>query len=143
MFLMCFQFVPIIRHKARMFHRINGYVIITLAILGNAGVLMIARRAFGGEIPTQVVFGVLVILTTFGLGVSCLKPRSLWTYDLTKMCRMHCTTSRNCRSNNIVRGCYEHVRLDTFSISSSASSSSFPYPSSVHHLFAFRQKTDY
>lgn len=69
MFLVCFQFVPAIRQKLLIFHRINGYVIIFLSVLANVGALMIARRAFGGFLSTQVGVGVLVILTSFGLAV--------------------------------------------------------------------------
>ncbi|KAI9670490.1 MAG: hypothetical protein M1817_004357 [Caeruleum heppii] len=68
MFLACFQFVPAIRYKFLIFHRINGYVIIVLSIVANVGALMVARRAFGGFLSTQVGVGVLVIATTFGLG---------------------------------------------------------------------------
>ena len=69
MFLVCFQFVPAIRHKLMIFHRINGYVIILLTLVANAGALMIARRAFGGRMETQVGVGVLVIITTLGIAV--------------------------------------------------------------------------
>jgi hypothetical protein len=62
--LMVWQFIPIIRHKAILFHRINGYTIIALVFFGNLGALMIARRAFGGTLPTQSAVGVLVIITT-------------------------------------------------------------------------------
>ena len=60
------QFVPIIRHKVRLFHRINGYVVVLLLLLSNVGALMIVRRSFGGEMETQTVVGVLVIMTTGG-----------------------------------------------------------------------------
>lgn len=53
-----------------MLHRINGYVIITLLILSNIGALMIARHAFGGAFETQVLFGVLALLTTGGAGLA-------------------------------------------------------------------------
>jgi hypothetical protein len=36
-FLVCFQFVPAIRHKAILFHRINGYTILILTVVGIAG----------------------------------------------------------------------------------------------------------
>ena len=36
-FLACFQFVPVIRHKLILFHRINGYLVILLALTGIAG----------------------------------------------------------------------------------------------------------
>ncbi|KAI9729801.1 MAG: hypothetical protein M1818_008378 [Claussenomyces sp. TS43310] len=69
-FLMVWQFVPIIRHKFIMFHRINGYIIVLLVLIGNAGALMIARRAFGGGIETQAGVGTLVILTTTSIGLA-------------------------------------------------------------------------
>lgn len=61
-FLACFQFVPIIRYKVILFHRINGYTVILLSIVGTAGALMIARVSFGGGIETQAVVGLLAIL---------------------------------------------------------------------------------
>ena len=64
--LMVFQFVPAIRHRAILFHRINGHVIIILILISNVGALMIVRRAFGGELATQGAVGVLVISTTVG-----------------------------------------------------------------------------
>lgn len=79
MFLACFQFVPAIRYKLLIFHRINGYVVIVLSVLANVGALMIARRAFGGLLSTQVGVGVLVILTSFGL-VVCVLCRAFDLY---------------------------------------------------------------
>lgn len=57
------QFTPAIRHKALLFHRINGYIIILLLICGITGALMIARHAFGGTLATQLFVGVLAIST--------------------------------------------------------------------------------
>jgi hypothetical protein len=34
--LACFQFVPVIRHKFIMVHRINGYIVLLLALIGIA-----------------------------------------------------------------------------------------------------------
>ncbi len=68
-FLVVFQFIPAIRHRWITFHRVNGYLILLLLTLSNAGALMIARRSFGGTIETQTGIGVLVIITTIG---SCL-----------------------------------------------------------------------
>ncbi|KAK2809697.1 hypothetical protein FQN50_003542 [Emmonsiellopsis sp. PD_5] len=61
-FLVCFQFVPAIRHKAIMVHRINGYVILVLSAASTAGAWMAARRAFGGSLETQVGVGLVGIL---------------------------------------------------------------------------------
>jgi hypothetical protein len=62
--LMIWQFVPLIRHKYLLFHRVNGYIIIILVLFSNVGALMIARRAFGGTLPTQAATGFLVVMTT-------------------------------------------------------------------------------
>lgn len=61
------QFVPIIRYKALVFHRTNGHTVILLLILSNIGALMIARHSVGGEFETQVLVGLLAILSTLGI----------------------------------------------------------------------------
>lgn len=58
------QFTPIVRRKALLFHRMNGYVIILLVTLANVSGLMVARRSFGGTVEAQVFAGVLAIATT-------------------------------------------------------------------------------
>lgn len=58
------QFVPAIRQRFILFHRINGYTVILLVLGGNAGALMMGRRAFGGDISIQAGFGLLVIIST-------------------------------------------------------------------------------
>ncbi|KFY22680.1 hypothetical protein V493_06415 [Pseudogymnoascus sp. VKM F-4281 (FW-2241)] len=68
--LMVFQFVPIIRYKVLLFHRINGYLVILLSTLGNIGALMVARRAFGGTLTTQSAAGYLVIATTIAMALA-------------------------------------------------------------------------
>lgn len=62
--LVCLQFVPVIRHKLILFHRINGYLVILLSLFASAGALMIAEHAFGGDMSTRTVVGALVISTT-------------------------------------------------------------------------------
>ncbi|KAE8154595.1 hypothetical protein BDV25DRAFT_147542 [Aspergillus avenaceus] len=64
------QFIPAIRYKAIIIHRINGYIIILLVIASNIGALMIARHAFGGLISTQAAVGFLVILTTTAMAIA-------------------------------------------------------------------------
>ena len=65
--LVCFQFVPAIRHKALIFHRINGYIIIALSLVGTAGAIMAARSAFGGGLDVQTVVGFLSIVFVISL----------------------------------------------------------------------------
>jgi len=64
--LVCFQFVPAIRYKLILFHRLNGYVVILLSLISSAGTIIIAKHAFGGDFVTQTFTGALVILTTVG-----------------------------------------------------------------------------
>lgn len=52
------------------FHRINGHVVMVLILVGNVCGLMIARRAFGGEIAGQAAVGVIAISTTVGLSMA-------------------------------------------------------------------------
>lgn len=64
--LVCFQFVPVIRHKIILFHRMNGYAVVVLSLISNAGTIIITRHAFGGDFSTQTWTGAMVILTTIG-----------------------------------------------------------------------------
>ena len=66
--LVC-QFIPIIRKKALIFHRINGYVVVILLLLGCASGLMLARRSFGGHVSTQAGVGMLAIIVFGSLGM--------------------------------------------------------------------------
>lgn len=84
--LMVWQFVPYIRHRYLLFHRLNGYLVVMLLVFSNVGALMIARRAFGGDISTQAAVGVLALITS---------GEWLW----------RCIMSRGCRPISIVRGC--------------------------------------
>lgn len=68
--LVVLQFVPAVRYKAILFHRMNGYIIVLLAVLANVGALMIAREAFGGGVATQAWIGLLATLTFVGLGLA-------------------------------------------------------------------------
>ncbi|KAL8752897.1 MAG: hypothetical protein Q9184_005587 [Pyrenodesmia sp. 2 TL-2023] len=68
--LMVWQFVPVIRHKFLMFHRINGYLVISLVIISNVGALMIARRSFGGSLSTQAGVGVLALISTISIALA-------------------------------------------------------------------------
>ena len=58
------QFLPVIRHRLILLHRLNGYLTTLLFLVSNVGALMIARHAFGGTLATQSAVGTLAILTT-------------------------------------------------------------------------------
>ena len=60
--LVCLQFVPAIRHKVLIVHRINGYCVLVLSFAGIAGAIMVARHAFGGGLDVQMAVGFLSII---------------------------------------------------------------------------------
>ncbi|KAL0939525.1 uncharacterized protein CTRU02_206135 [Colletotrichum truncatum] len=76
-FLVCWQFVPIIRHKAILFHRINGYVILVLSVPGTLGALLIARHAVGGGLVVQVDVGFLGLIFLGSLLISFIQIKRL------------------------------------------------------------------
>lgn len=65
--LVCFQFVPVIRHRLLLLHRINGYLVLMLSVVSNAGAFMLVRHSFGGEIGTQIFLTVLGVMFLFAL----------------------------------------------------------------------------
>ncbi len=75
--LMVWQFVPVIRHRFLLFHRINGYAVILLTLASNAGAIIIAPRAFGGGLDTQSAVGLTVILTTLSLVMAYINIKRL------------------------------------------------------------------
>lgn len=75
--LAIFQFIPIIRYKALLFHRLNGWVILLLLLCANAGAIMVAPHAFGGDLSVQAGTGTLVIITTLGLAMAIYNVKRL------------------------------------------------------------------
>ena len=75
--LAVFQFVPIIRHKVILYHRIAGYVILLLVLVADVGAIMVANHAFGGDYTTQSFTGLLVIVTTISLALAWINIKRL------------------------------------------------------------------
>lgn len=69
-FLVVFQFTPVIRHKLLIAHRLCGYAILLLSLVSTAGVLMIARNAFGGSFPIQVIVGTASLMFIVSLALA-------------------------------------------------------------------------
>lgn len=65
--LVILQFIPAIRHKMLLFHRINGYGVMLLSLVGVVGAFMIARNTFGGGLDVQTHIGLSGLIF-----VSCL-----------------------------------------------------------------------
>lgn len=62
-FLSVFQFIPKIRHSFLTFHRINGYIIYLLLILGVLGGAMLTRRTLGGAFGAQLANATTALMT--------------------------------------------------------------------------------
>ncbi|EED18136.1 conserved hypothetical protein [Talaromyces stipitatus ATCC 10500] len=75
--LMILQFVPRIRYKFMLFHRLNGYVVIILALIGNVTAMIIARRAFGGDMGSQTCTGFLALASTVAMALAWWNIRCL------------------------------------------------------------------
>lgn len=56
-FLACFQFVPVIRYKALVFHRMNGYVIIVLFLIAEVGAMMTIPKIAADDPAALTAFG--------------------------------------------------------------------------------------
>jgi hypothetical protein len=75
--LVVFQFTPVVRYKAMLFHRLNGYAVISLSLVANAGAIIVLPHAFGGELTTRVWGGVSVISTTVALALAYINIKLL------------------------------------------------------------------
>ena len=66
-FLLPWQFLPVIRRKAMLFHRLNGYLLMLLLIVGNVGAIMICDKSLGGSMDVRLTVGFVAIATTLSL----------------------------------------------------------------------------
>ncbi|KIM81594.1 hypothetical protein PILCRDRAFT_821370 [Piloderma croceum F 1598] len=67
-----FQFIPAIRRRAVILHRINGYMTLALLIPSTICGSVVARRAFGGDLNVQSAFytdGILIVFSA-GMGIT-------------------------------------------------------------------------
>lgn len=65
--LVILQFTPAIRHKWILFHRLNGYLVILLSIVGTIAALLLARHAMGGTPALHAGVGVASVAFLFSL----------------------------------------------------------------------------
>lgn len=75
--LLFFQFVPIIRQKSVLFHRINGYIVILLMAVALVGGLMATRTSFGGDLAFQVANVLLGASVTTCLALAMINIKRL------------------------------------------------------------------
>ncbi|KAK3376118.1 hypothetical protein B0T24DRAFT_504428, partial [Lasiosphaeria ovina] len=75
--LVCLQFVPFIRHRWILLHRIVGYLVILLSFASTAGAFMVVRFSFGGDPDTQVFLGVLGSVFLLALALAYINIKRL------------------------------------------------------------------
>lgn len=75
--LVFFQFIPILRHKLVLFHRINGYVVVLLMGVALVSGLMALSESFGGDPAWLAAVTVHSIMVTAGLTMGVLNIRKL------------------------------------------------------------------
>ncbi|KAM0304523.1 hypothetical protein ACHAPM_002622 [Fusarium culmorum] len=75
--LVVFQFVPLIRYKALIVHRMNGYIVIILAVIGTMGAIMIAPVAFGGSLMIRGWVGTVAIMFVGSLALAIWNIKTL------------------------------------------------------------------
>lgn len=75
--LVFFQFIPIIRHKFVLFHRINGYVVVLLMGVAIVSGLMALSESFGGDPAWLAAVTVNSIMVATGLIMAMLNIRKL------------------------------------------------------------------
>jgi hypothetical protein len=69
--LMVLQFVPRIRQKYTLFHRMNGYLVMLLLMITNVGGSIVLRHNDSGRrMGAQTAEGFLVIITTISMGLA-------------------------------------------------------------------------
>ncbi|KAJ7280352.1 hypothetical protein C8J57DRAFT_124012 [Mycena rebaudengoi] len=59
------QFLPALRRRKMVLHRLNGYGVLFTLIVGNISGSIIARRSFGGELNVQSAYYILGIMIVF------------------------------------------------------------------------------
>lgn len=66
-FLLPFQFLPVVRHKFMIWHRIAGHILTVLLLIGNIGAVMLADKAMGGPFDLRVVIYAVAGMSTVSL----------------------------------------------------------------------------
>ncbi|ETS83776.1 hypothetical protein PFICI_05652 [Pestalotiopsis fici W106-1] len=75
--LACVQFIPVIRHKAIIVHRINGWLVLLLSVIATVGAFLMARNSVGGGIDVQMGIGVIGIMFVASLILAVVNVKRL------------------------------------------------------------------
>lgn len=71
------QFMPVIRQRLLLYHRINGYIVLLLMSVAICGGSMAASGSFGGDATFQTAVGLHGTLVASGLFIAMTKIRKL------------------------------------------------------------------
>ncbi|KAM5361151.1 hypothetical protein ACJZ2D_013296 [Fusarium nematophilum] len=71
------QFVPAIRRRWLVAHRVAGYVVLLLSAVGMAGVFMIAKPTFGGTLDMQAATGASSVIFVVCLALASYNVKKL------------------------------------------------------------------
>jgi hypothetical protein len=66
-FLLPFQFLPIIRYKFMLWHRVAGYILMLLLLVGNIGACLVSDTAMGGSLEVRALVYVVASMTIVSL----------------------------------------------------------------------------
>ncbi|KAK6080983.1 hypothetical protein SCUP515_03125 [Seiridium cupressi] len=75
--LACLQFIPVVRHKATIVHRVNGWLVVLLSLIGTSGAFMIVRRSFGGGLDIQTGIGLIGVMFVVSLVLAVVNIKRL------------------------------------------------------------------
>jgi len=70
-----FQFIPAIRRRSMILHRINGYLVLVFLIPSTISGAIVGRRAFGGDLNVQTTLYVATLLIIFSAGMGIFNVR--------------------------------------------------------------------
>lgn len=75
--LACLQFVPVVRHKAIIVHRVNGWLVVLLSVVATVGAFLMARNSVGGGIDVQTGIGAIGIMFVASLVLAVVNVKRL------------------------------------------------------------------
>ncbi|KAK6214455.1 hypothetical protein LQW54_004362 [Pestalotiopsis sp. IQ-011] len=75
--LACLQFVPAVRHRAIMIHRVNGWLVVLLSVVATVGAFLIARNTVGGGLDVQMGIGAIGIMFVASLFLAVVNVKRL------------------------------------------------------------------
>jgi hypothetical protein len=76
-FLLPFQFLPVVRHKFMLYHRLAGYVLMLLLLAGNAGAIAVSDTAMGASLEMRLFVPVVAGITTVSLALAYINIKRL------------------------------------------------------------------